>query len=144
MDKQTHVVHVILCRTCISDSECVDESCVLLQDVADPLFAHCRLHADKRTTASRVINVLCLLLLLYSFHGDIHVKDICIAKKKHNWLVRCFFFFFRDVHGWHISHAIRKQLKGDQWKTRFVPLKFSSHDGSFLTNESSWWLRIKE
>ena len=24
------------------------------QDVADPLFAHCRLHADKRTTASRV------------------------------------------------------------------------------------------
>ena len=26
----------------------------LFQDVADPLFAHCRLHADKRTTASRV------------------------------------------------------------------------------------------
>jgi len=45
----------------------IDASCVLLQDVADPLFAHCRLHADKRTTASRVIPHICQLS--YSFLG---------------------------------------------------------------------------
>ena len=50
----------------VSDSECVDASSVLFQDVADPLFAHCRLHADKRTTASRVMHTLCLLQLLHS------------------------------------------------------------------------------
>ena len=58
----------------MTDSKFLDAIFVLLQDVADPLFAHCRLHADKRTTASRVIHVLCLLQLSYSVHGNMHVQ----------------------------------------------------------------------
>lgn len=65
MDKNTCIVSHLLQYV----SACLDASCVLLQDVADPLFAHCRLHADKRTTASRVIH--CVSQLSYTLPGEI-------------------------------------------------------------------------